>query len=224
MPTTSARIAERHRALSNPTRVRILEFLRQSEGADAGRDAAAIAAELGLHTSTARTHLGILETSGMVTSRVEERRVRGRPRRLYRVVDRPATVSDQDLTYLALADALARALNGPGIDGVSLVTDAGAQWGRQIMGEAPSDGAATSVRDRLHHLLDDLGFAPSRGRDGVIDLTRCPVVEVARDNPAVVCGLHRGVLVGAAQALGFDGEIQLEPFTPESTCRITVTD
>lgn len=225
MTTTSARIAERHRALSNPTRVRILEFVRQAgEETDHGVDAATVADELDLHISTARTHLGILETTELVTSYVEERRVRGRPRRLYRAKDLPPTESGQEPAYLALADALARTLSEPHVDGVSLVAEAGVRWGRQIIGESSTDGAAANVRTRLHGLLDDLGFAPSRGRDDDIHLWGCPVVEVARDNPAVVCSLHQGVLVGAAQALGYEGEIRLEPFATNSTCRVAFAD
>lgn len=225
MPKTSARIAEHHRALSNPTRVRVLEFLRRAaDGTEYGSDAGAIAEELGLHISTARTHLGILERSGLVTSRVEERRVRGRPRRLYRAEDLPPTQSVRDRAYLDLADTLARTLNEPDLDGVSLVAHAGVRWGRQIMEEASRDRPSTRVRDRLHGLLDDLGYAPSPGRNNDIDLRRCPIVEVARDNREVVCGLHHGVLVGAAQALGYEGEIQLEPFATDTTCRVAFTD
>lgn len=221
MPTTPARIAERHRALSNPTRVRVLEFLR---GADDGTDAAAIAEGLGLHISTARTHLGILESSGLATSRVEERRVRGRPRRLYRAEDLPPTESGRDRAYLDLADTLARTLNAPDLDGVSLVTNAGVRWGRQIMEQGSEDRSSTHVRDRLHGLLDDLGYAPSPGRNNDIDLRQCPLVEVARDHREVVCGLHHGVLVGAAQALGYEGEIRLEPFATDTTCRVAFAD
>lgn len=225
MPTTSARIAEHHRALSNPTRVRVLEFLRRADvGTEHGPDAAAIAEGLGLHISTARTHLGILESSGLVTSRVEERRVRGRPRRLYRAEDLPQTESGKDRAYLDLADTLASTLNEPDLDGVSLVTQAGVRWGRQIMGEASKERSFARVRDRLHGLLEDLGYAPSPGRNNDIDLRRCPIVEVARDNREVVCGLHHGVLVGAAQALGYEGEIRLEPFATDTTCRVAFAD
>lgn len=221
MKTTSARSAERHRALANPTRVRILEFVRQAdEDTDHGVDAAAVADELEIHISTARTHLGILETTEMVTSHVEERRVRGRPRRLYRARKLPPTASGQDRAYLALADALARALNDPHVDGASVVAETGARWGRRIIGETSGNGAVANVRVRLHGLLDDLGFAPSRGRDDDIHLWGCPFVEVARDNPAVVCSLHQGILVGAAQALGYEGEIRLEPFATDATCRV----
>lgn len=223
MPTTSARIAERHRALSNPTRVHILRILGETTRDDSGFDAATIAERLDLHVSTVRTHLGILENSAMVTSQVEARRVRGRPRRLYRATEPPPSQDGQDGAYLALADALGRTLADPDVDEVSVAADTGVLLGRRFMEQAPSDGPS-SVRDRLYGLLEEFGFDPSKGRKGTIDLRRCPIVEAARGNPAVVCGLHHGVLVGAAQALGYAGEVRLEPFATTTTCRVALAE
>jgi predicted ArsR family transcriptional regulator len=69
-----------HRALGDRSRVRILRVLRAS---DRGLDVSALAAAVGLHENTIRSHLAVLENARLVTSELERRPGRGRPRALY---------------------------------------------------------------------------------------------------------------------------------------------
>ena len=79
--TASAQLGtELHRALSEPSRVRILEALREAE---APLDARELGTRVGLHWNTVRSHLRVLAEAGLVSARREERTRPGRPRLLY---------------------------------------------------------------------------------------------------------------------------------------------
>ncbi|MGH7540022.1 MAG: helix-turn-helix domain-containing protein, partial [Gemmatimonadota bacterium] len=71
---------ELHRALSDPSRGRILEVLQEAE---APLDARGLGTRVGLHLNTVRSHLRVLAEAGLVSARREERTRPGRPRVLY---------------------------------------------------------------------------------------------------------------------------------------------
>lgn len=98
-----------YRALSSPVRARLLEVLR----AEPDLDAAALAAQLGLHVNTVRTHLNLLDEAGLVEAVVEERDRPGRPKLLYRpVADDGSSTSDRaEGDYRFLAQILASYLD-----------------------------------------------------------------------------------------------------------------
>ena len=104
------------------------------------------------------------------------------------------------------------------------------------MGESLDDAC---VLDRLVGLLDDMGFAPlvgpakeadEGGGSGpaasdstVIELHRCPFVEVAREYRDVVCGVHLGLLRGALGGLHAPPtSVRLEPFVRPDLCAATL--
>lgn len=226
--------AGHHRVLANPTRVRIFEAVaRQPQGIDAG----SIAPTVGLHVNTVRAHLEVLEHVGLVRSDLEDRHHRGRPRRLFQAAptssdgshdaDEPRDGDAVSGAYRALAAALAVAAHDPSPDREGAVAAAGARWGRHLVTGAapvvtatrqPSDPAAR--RGQLLDLLDQLGFAPLVAAPDRIELRRCPFLDLAREQPEVVCGLHRGILAGAMESLGHDGGIELDPFTTPTTCDV----
>ena len=52
--------------------------------------------------------------------------------------------------------------------------------------------------ERLAHVLEAHGFEPSvEGLE--IAMRRCPFADVARESPAVVCGIHRGLVQGVLE-------------------------
>jgi len=82
-----------HRALGDRSRVRILRTIR---AADRGLDVPALAAAVGLHPNTVRSHLAVLEEARLVTHAFEHLPRRGRPRALYtsaRRIDADATAA-----------------------------------------------------------------------------------------------------------------------------------
>ena len=218
MSETAASVAERHRALSNPTRVRVLEVVRQ--GGD-GIDAASVAEQVGLHANTVRAHLEMLEKVGLVTSGFEERHRQGRPRRLYQSTPSLPPAPPEASAYAALAQALAASIDDADVDATQIVASAGARWGRELMDASPSHAVGMDhIRTELVALLDRLGFAAASDPSGRIDLHRCPFADVARAHPDIVCGLHQGILTGALEVLDFDGVVRLEPFVTPSTCSV----
>ena len=92
-----------HRALGDPSRVRILEALRASESP---LDARALAEALGLHPNTVRGHLKVLAQVELVEAIEEGAARRGRPRTLYRPASRQAG-DEEDAAYRLLARILA---------------------------------------------------------------------------------------------------------------------
>ena len=49
-------------------------------------------------------------------------------------------------------------------------------------------------------------------------------LDLARNNPAVVCGIHRGLIAGSLERLGENGaRVSLEPFVGPTTCLAHIT-
>lgn len=69
-----------HRALGDRSRVRILRTLRATER---GVDVAELAAAVGLHSNTVRSHLAVLAAAGLVSRSLDRSGARGRPRTIY---------------------------------------------------------------------------------------------------------------------------------------------
>jgi predicted ArsR family transcriptional regulator len=228
-----------HKALAGVSRVAILEVLRAGPGA---QDVQAIAAQVGLHTNTVRTHLDQLVEAGLVEASVEVRTSPGRPRVLFRAsAASPAAEAD---SYKLLAGILASAIDpGAPVPGVpaprTAAAEAGRRWGRTVVG---SDGTASAPVDAEHGLkrivalLDEVGFAPrvsvssvtgptSQSGSGaevhgtVIELHRCPFRDVALEHSFVVCGVHLGLMQGALEQMGAPAaSIRLEPFVRPGLC------
>ena len=84
-------------------------------------------------------------------------------------------------------------------------------------------------RERALWLGGTLGRAYARlhgPRTGTarINLAHCPFIDLAKKNPAVVCGIHRGLIAGAMEQLGEgEAEVSLEPFVAPNLCRAHVT-
>ncbi|MGH3802296.1 MAG: LytTR family transcriptional regulator DNA-binding domain-containing protein [Pseudonocardiaceae bacterium] len=72
--------ARAHGALAATSRVKLLDTLRASAHP---MDARELSAACGLHVSTVRFHLDVLSEAGLIRSRPESSRSRGRPRLLY---------------------------------------------------------------------------------------------------------------------------------------------
>ena len=73
-------------------------------------------------------------------------------------------------------------------------------------------------------VLQEWGYTPELrtsqgGRTAEVTLAHCPFLELARENPAVVCGIHRGLISGSLAQLGENAtRVSLEPFVDDTTC------
>jgi len=220
--------ARTHRVLSGISRVAILEILRAT---DVALDVPAIAAQVGLHPNTVRSHLDRLVEVGLAAETVEARVRPGRPRLFFHATA-PAVEVPED-SYRLLAGLLAGGLAGDAPSGAAAAAEAGRRWGRQV---AEADSGPTDVESesgpgtpvgRIVQILDEVGFEPRLAGTGdagdagdvVIELHRCPFLDVARDHSGVVCSVHRGLMEGALERLHAPGVgVTLEPFARPGVC------
>ena len=226
--TTSRAAAQQgatlHRALSDPSRLRILEVLQQTEKP---LDARALGTRVGLHTNTVRSHLRVLTEAGLVSTRPEKRTGPGRPRVLYEAAAEP-TDERAPASYRLLAQILASSL-GSEPDPSTRAEKAGQAWGAHLVRKPPpfTSISTQETLDEVVRLHEQHGFKAElrqakRGQELV--LKRCPFQEVATTYPAVICSVHLGLIRGALAELGTGVEAdRLEPFAEPGACVAHVT-
>ena len=193
-----------HRALASESRQALLTVLRHQ-----GRplDAAEAGEAVNLQRNTARVHLDVLVSAGLVSRRLEQRTTPGRPRVLYEVARSPASGSDRtaDSGYEALARVLADQFTGVA-DARKEAIRAGRRWADVLdVGRLPQRSLSSVEAVRIAaEILGNLGFepepVPTADPDRIL-LHRCPFAEVARENRSVVCGVHLGMLKATFERL-----------------------
>jgi predicted ArsR family transcriptional regulator len=211
---------ELHRALSDPSRVQILEVVQEAK---APLDARELGTRVGLHVNTVRSHLHVLAEAGLVSARREERTRPGRPRVLYEAtaeaLDAPALAS-----YRLLAQILASSLAGSKRNPSARAEEAGQAWGAHLVRKPPPFTSISKEEtiDEVVRLHEEHGFRPElrRAPSGQeIVLKRCPFKEVATTYQTVICPLHLGLVRGALAELGTGVEADwLEPFAEPGAC------
>ena len=210
-----------YRALAGESRQALLAVLHQGGGP---LDAVAAGASVGLHPNTARVHLEVLCSVGLVGRRTEERSRRGRPRVLYeaaapvRRLPDPAPPRPTDTGYRELARVLAQQFaERPDVPGETL--RAGQRWASALSHVSLPERRLSDVETVAVavDLLERLGFepvgAPGAGR---IVLHHCPLEDVARESRSVVCGIHLGMLKATVERLDCPLDVVgLEPFVTD---------
>jgi predicted ArsR family transcriptional regulator len=194
--------------LAQPTRARLFARLA-GLGRPAGTDE--LAAELELHPSGVRVHLERLRRAGLV-SRERAPQDRGRPRDTWQLApDAVPGVEPPDASR-KLARWLARSIP-PRPARLREVERSGQELGRELL----PDGSRSAPAETMGRSLTALGFAPQRERTPagrlVFRLGSCPYREAVRENPEVVCTLHRGLTRGLLDELA--PSARLTAFVPE---------
>lgn len=214
-----ARHSEGATALTRP-RARVLELLQQLDSPVSAED---VALRFGQHVNTVRLHLEYLAERGLALRERAPGTGRGRPSWHYRANPDSQEPDRRVREYGALAGALAahimRTSGQPADDAYA----AGLEWGRQEACDRHlGDTSAADARRTVVSILDALGFAPvANGRHTTVLLTQCPLLDVARQYPDVVCQVHRGLVGGLLQSLGADPEdADLQPFSDPGSCRL----
>ena len=177
---------------------------------------AELARASGLHPNTLRSHLDPLLDSGAVVRTREPVGGRGRPAHRYAASGaRPGPAVEITGLAIALAGAIAHVSADPAEE----ARRAGRGWGRRLTEDPGHRPGVTPVLDRM-------GFGPRPDRDdpSVIRLTRCPLLAAAREAPAVVCGVHRGLVEGLLHRAGRDTGVELRPFAQVGACLLRVDD
>jgi predicted ArsR family transcriptional regulator len=222
--TTSRAAAQQgttlHRALSDPSRVRILELVQQAE---APLDARELATRVGLHVNSVRSHLRVLAEAGLVAARREERTRPGRPRVLYQATTEPLDAPALD-SYRLLAQILASSLAGSERNPSARAEEAGRAWGAHLIRKPPPFASISKQEtiDEVIRLHEQAGFRPElrRAKSGQeIVLKHCPFQQVATTYQSVICPIHLGLIRGALAELGTGIEANsLKPFAEPGAC------
>lgn len=120
-----------------------------------------------------------------------------------------------------------------------VLEESGRAWARdhvaRVVAQVNETGPATTPgawMGKIGVVLDLLvgwGHAPEvRTTAGAVEtdilLRDCPFLALAKDQPHMVCGVHRGLLRGALDALGEESvELDLAPLIDRHTCRAHLT-
>ena len=181
---------------------------------------AELSALTGLHGNTVREHLDSLVRTGLAQRNHGSVEGRGRPAWQYSAM--PAR-GHEGREYAALATALAGQLARTSAHPVVDAVAAGSEWGRQLAEPVSADGPL-DTRKQVVRMLDELGFDPDPdGEWKIVKLRSCPLLDAARDQPDVVCGVHHGIVKGALQSLGADPDgTELHAFHEPGACCLTL--
>lgn len=216
-----------------------------------GQSAQELAEVVGLHLTTVRFHLDQMVAAGLLTSvQAAPSGGAGRPRKLYAVPAVPmAAPTDPEAlrAYAVLDEILSRASRTsaaasgpPSLDqSPTALVQSGWQWATEHVarvatdvaagGPATTPGAWLGKVGVVMDLLVGWGHAPEvrttpGGRQTDILLRDCPFLALAKDQPHLVCGVHRGLLRGALDALGEEtAALDLEPLVDHRTCHAHLT-
>ncbi|HEX6150834.1 helix-turn-helix transcriptional regulator [Nocardioides sp.] len=190
---------------------RLLALLQQQSGPATLTE---LADASGLHPNTLRAHLEGLLARGDVVRTSEPAAGPGRPAHRYAVTGpRPAPAAELTGLAVALAGAVARSSVHPEED----ARHAGRAWGHRLAEERPGQAPEPVAA------LARMGFAPERDTTdaGLVRLTRCPLLDAAREAPDIVCGVHQGLVEGLLEHAGASTEgVELQPFAEIGSCRL----
>jgi predicted ArsR family transcriptional regulator len=187
---------------------------------EAPHDAHQLAAATGLHVTTVRFHLEVLQRAGLVSSRPQPRTTAGRPRTVYSATTSP----EQRGGYPMLTRLLATHLADTPDERAERAERAGTAWSAEVATdrEKPAESTSEGAVNAVNELFKNLGFDPELAADRAhrrIDLHACPFRATARANPEVVCSLHLGLLKGfLARMSAPPMTVELRPFVEPSLC------
>ena len=206
----------------SPQRARVLEHL---QGSAAAVTVESLATRLVQHPNTARKHLEGLVARGPATRSPAPILGRGRPGWQYTAALGQAEPDPRVRDYAGLAGALAAHISRTSSDPEADALDAGDAWGRSLVIDL-SSGSPAHARRQVVGLLARLGFDPSGDARGAkVRLRRCPLLDVARAQPDIVCPLHLGLVRGALAELGGDPQrAHLRPFAETGACLLHLND
>ena len=202
-----------------------------------GLSARDLADRLHLHVTTMRFHLDQLVAGGLVTSHFKRGGGAGRPRKLYAIAHGSLDSERAEHSFALLSEVLVDSFNRT--DQALTPEELGARWARRrveqdALDAGPAQPAQTAGQwlgkiGRMVDILEEWGYTPEvsttdGGRTARVALNGCPFIELARDNTALVCGIHRGLIRGVMEQLGEQHtEVSLTPFVTPHLCVAALT-
>lgn len=205
-------------------RARALEDLQRRSNPPTSAE---VGRSLDLHTNTARLHLEALVARGLAERFSSHPQGRGRPALRYRAVPQ---LSEPDRRVRGLggfAGALSAHIQRTSSDPVATARFIGADWAQSFdSASSPVTSETGNPVEVAVERLDQFGFeahlAHVAGGKSTYRLHRCPLLDVAKGNPDVVCDVHLGLVRGTLTQLGADHvRADLEPFAEPGACVLT---
>jgi len=185
-------LQQQARALGDPTRHGIFEYLTMSERPVG---VAQLTAEFGFNHNAIRQHLAKLVDAGLVIESTEPTGGRGRPRLVYRVdpsaEQRWAGIGPYERLSVLLTEIIST-----GESPVEVGRRAASEY---AVSASPSSASISDVVG----VMARLGFDPDirvRGSRVDVVLQTCPFASAVLADPDVVCELHLGIAEGLAAA------------------------
>jgi predicted ArsR family transcriptional regulator len=200
-------------ALDDPTRRRILLAFYEDARV---RTVDEVANFAGIHRTVAFSHLEHLVRLGYLSKSKRRGRI-GKPAGLYELAGARLEVSYPPRDFGLLAGLLATCLWDLGVAGLKRARSAGVELG----GGLAVRGART-VAEALRP-LEELGGSYTVEGDRVV-VRNCLFHEACRAAPAVVCGLHGGVIEGLLQSSGLSAQVTPCPSPDASACVYRLTE
>lgn len=203
------------RALGDNTRYAIyLELARSA----APLSTADIAATLGLHVNTVRSHLEHMREVGLLELHIEASGGVGRPQHRYALAADAPSLGLEPPVLPLLARMLVRLAADAGL-GAADARDTGRDEGRHLArGHVGTDPVAAVCA-----LSAGLGFDPATVDDDeatTVAFTRCPFADLAAGSPDLVCGLHEGLVAGFCDSLGGCRMTGFRTLTDRQPCQV----
>ena len=208
-------------SLSDDLRLGMYLFIRR-QGRPVSRDEAA--GQVGISRKLAAFHLDKLESRGLLRAHYARPPGRtgpgaGRTSKLYTPSDVELVVSLPPRAYDFVGSILVEAIEqaAPGesarASALRVARARGMELGEEMRLAARS---AARVAERApagaEAALSDLGYEPLRNEEGGLELRNCPFHALARQSPALVCGLNQAFVAGLLTGLGNDSvRASLEP-------------
>ena len=199
-------------AAQPPKAKEIVAALERSDG----MSIADLAAELDVHANTVRAHVDDLLAAGLIKRRPKRSGGRGRPQWIYSAVGKGTN-----------HEALMRMLSAYVRDSADDPAGEARHIGRTYFEPLDDDGekleASRDPHSSLRKEFAEQGFSPEVAPGG-LRLKTCPVLDAARENPEVVCGMHLGMAQRLWAELGGEGEVGLCAFDGPGWCAVQLPD
>ena len=187
-------------ALGDATRFAMFEHVMTSSDPVSASETAAV---FGLHRTVARSHLEKLAEAGLVTVGTRRNPRGGRPAKVYSPTTTRLDIQVPPRQYRSLSAMLVRLVSKLNGGTVALAEEVGRECGRQAAESLPGGQFLRDGRLNLGSIvahLRETGCSPhATVRDDhtlVVETNNCLYLEIARERPAVVCGLCSGLLCG----------------------------
>lgn len=197
----------------------VLSALRRPEQPGSVAD---LSAAIGAHPNTVRTALSELHTAGLVRRTRAPSGGRGRPRYTYSLTAAGRGAQPTGRTfreYRSLTGAFATYVRTRSADAGAEARSIGRTWGASLA-EEQSEHARPDAEGRVTDLLAELGFGPTADAGGIA-LRTCPLLDLAKEMPDVICQVHQGLVEGALEHYGAPiDDVVLTPFAEAGACQL----